>query len=120
MSGASPVCRNAFPRERLSRAGPENASRTRLGLRRTPSARRTLTKLSGCVFIGLGRSAALVDTASHVWSAPDQDLGMDGIGPSSSMPCSAAMASTGSMPTSPEAANSAAACRKPSIGGPGA
>ena len=45
---------------------------------------------------------------------------MDGIGPSSSMPCSAAIASTGSMPTSPEAANSAAACKKPSIGAPGA
>ena len=56
-------------------------------LRRSPSAKRTLTKLSGCVFIGLGLSAALVGTASHLWSAPDQDLGMDGIGPSSSMPC---------------------------------
>jgi hypothetical protein len=48
---------------------------------------RTLTKLSGCVFIGLGLSSGLVGTASHLWSAPDQDLGMDGIGPSSSMPC---------------------------------
>ena len=56
-------------------------------LRRSPSAKRTLTKLSGCVFIGLGLSAAFVGTASHLWSAPDQDLGMDGIGPSSSMPC---------------------------------
>ena len=87
MSGRIARMSDAFPRERLSRARPENASRTRLGLRRTPSARRTLTKLSGCVFIGLGHSAALVGTASHLWSAPDQDLGMDGIGPSSSMPC---------------------------------
>ena len=67
-------------------AGTSVAPALKTHLERVSKARRTLTKLS-CVFIGLGLSAALVGTASHLWSAPDQDLGMDGIGPSSSMPC---------------------------------
>jgi threonine/homoserine/homoserine lactone efflux protein len=56
-------------------------------LRGSPQARRTLIKLSGCVYIGLGVSAALAGTASHVWGTSDQDLAMNGAGPSSSMPC---------------------------------